>query len=44
MHGSLDKESVFVAAHKTPAIDYVSVHMWLKNLGLAQGTSARPGF
>lgn len=33
IHGSLDKEEVFIAAHKTPAIDYVTVHMWLKNWG-----------
>ena len=33
IHGSLDKEAVFIAAHKTPAIDYVTVHMWLKNWG-----------
>ncbi len=24
---------MFVAAHKTPAIDYVTVHVWLKNWG-----------
>jgi mannan endo-1,4-beta-mannosidase len=33
IHGSLDKENVFIAAHQTPAIDYVTVHMWLKNWG-----------
>jgi len=31
--GCLQKPEVFVAAHKTPAIDYVTVHMWLKNWG-----------
>jgi mannan endo-1,4-beta-mannosidase len=31
--GCLEKPEVFVAAHKTPAIDYVTVHMWLKNWG-----------
>jgi mannan endo-1,4-beta-mannosidase len=31
IHGSLDREEVFIASHKTPAIDYVTVHMWLKN-------------
>jgi len=31
--GCLEKPGVFVAAHKTPAIDYVTVHMWLKNWG-----------
>lgn len=33
IHGSLKKPDVFIAAHKTPAIDYVTVHMWLKNWG-----------
>jgi mannan endo-1,4-beta-mannosidase len=33
IHGSLDQEANFIAAHKTPAIDYVTVHMWLKNWG-----------
>jgi mannan endo-1,4-beta-mannosidase len=33
IHGSLDQEENFIAAHKTPAIDYVTVHMWLKNWG-----------
>jgi mannan endo-1,4-beta-mannosidase len=29
--GCLQKPEVFIDAHKTPAIDYVTVHMWLKN-------------
>jgi mannan endo-1,4-beta-mannosidase len=29
--GCLKNPGVFIAAHKTPAIDYVTVHMWLKN-------------
>ena len=33
MWGSLQKPEVFIASHKTPAIDYVTVHMWLKNWG-----------
>jgi mannan endo-1,4-beta-mannosidase len=33
LHGSLDQEEIFIAAHKTSAIDYVTVHMWLKNWG-----------
>ncbi|HMP81830.1 MAG TPA: mannanase [Verrucomicrobiota bacterium] len=33
IHGSLKKPEVFIASHKTPAIDYVTVHMWLKNWG-----------
>ncbi len=33
IQGSLKKPEVFIAAHQTPAIDYVTVHMWLKNWG-----------
>ena len=33
IHGCLDKTDVFVQSHQTPAIDYVTVHMWLKNWG-----------
>jgi mannan endo-1,4-beta-mannosidase len=29
--GCLQKPDVFIAAHKTPAIDYVTVHVWPKN-------------
>jgi mannan endo-1,4-beta-mannosidase len=29
--GSLQKSEYFIAAHQTAAIDYVTVHMWLKN-------------
>ena len=29
--GSLQKPEVFIKAHQTPAVDYVTVHMWLKN-------------
>lgn len=31
--GCLKSPEVFVQAHETPAIDYVTVHMWLKNWG-----------
>ncbi len=31
--GCLNKPEVFVAAHQTAAIDYVTVHIWLKNWG-----------
>lgn len=31
--GCLQNDDIFVASHKSPAIDYVSVHMWLKNWG-----------
>jgi mannan endo-1,4-beta-mannosidase len=33
IHGCLDKTDDFVTSHKSPAIDYVTVHMWLKNWG-----------
>lgn len=33
LQGSLKKPEVFIAAHQTPAVDYVTVHMWLKNWG-----------
>lgn len=31
--GCLKKPEVFIKAHASPAIDYVTVHMWLKNWG-----------
>lgn len=31
--GCLQKPETFIAAHKTPAIDYVTVHIWAKNWG-----------
>lgn len=33
IHGCLESPDAFIASHKTPAIDYVTVHMWLKNWG-----------
>ncbi|MGC3956741.1 MAG: mannanase [Verrucomicrobiota bacterium] len=33
IQGFIKKPEVFIAAHQTPAIDYVTVHMWLKNWG-----------
>jgi mannan endo-1,4-beta-mannosidase len=30
-HGCLDNPDVYVQAHQSPAIDYVTVHTWLKN-------------
>lgn len=33
IQGSIKKSEVFIAAHQTPVIDYVTVHMWLKNWG-----------
>jgi mannan endo-1,4-beta-mannosidase len=31
--GVFQKSDAFIAAHKTPAIDYVTVHVWPKNWG-----------
>jgi len=31
--GSLQREDAFVRIHESPAVDYVTVHMWLKNWG-----------
>jgi mannan endo-1,4-beta-mannosidase len=42
--GSLQKPEVFIAAHKTPAIDYVTVHMWLKNWGWLKIPELSPDF
>jgi mannan endo-1,4-beta-mannosidase len=33
IHGCLDSDDDFVECHKSPAVDYVTVHMWLKNWG-----------
>ncbi len=40
----MKKPEVFVAAHKTPAIDYVTVHMWLKNWGWLKDPALGPDF
>jgi mannan endo-1,4-beta-mannosidase len=42
--GCLQKPEVFIAAHKTPAIDYVTVHMWLKNWGWLKTPTLSPAF
>jgi mannan endo-1,4-beta-mannosidase len=42
--GSLQKPEVFIAAHRTPAIDYVTVHMWLKNWGWLKTPELSPEF
>ena len=42
--GCLEKPEVFIAAHKTPAIDYVTVHMWLKNWGWLKEPMLGPDF
>jgi mannan endo-1,4-beta-mannosidase len=42
--GSLKKPDVFIAAHQTPAIDYVTVHMWLKNWGWLKDPQLSPEF
>jgi mannan endo-1,4-beta-mannosidase len=42
--GCLQKPEIFIAAHKTPAIDYVTVHMWLKNWGWLKTPELSPEF
>jgi mannan endo-1,4-beta-mannosidase len=42
--GCLQKPEVFIAAHQTPAIDYVTVHMWLKNWGWLPTVELSPAF
>jgi mannan endo-1,4-beta-mannosidase len=42
--GCLRKPEVFIAAHKTSAIDYVTVHMWLKNWGWLKTPELSPEF
>jgi len=42
--GCLQKPDVFVKAHQTPAIDYVTVHMWLKNWGWLKDPQLGPDF
>jgi mannan endo-1,4-beta-mannosidase len=42
--GCLQRPEVFIAAHKTPAIDYVTVHMWLKNWGWLKTPTLSPAF
>jgi mannan endo-1,4-beta-mannosidase len=44
IQGSLKKPEVFIAAHKTPAIDDVTVHMWLKNWGWLKDPALGPDF
>jgi mannan endo-1,4-beta-mannosidase len=44
IHGSLDQPEVFVKAHQTPAIDYVTVHMWLKNWSWIKDPQLGPEF
>jgi mannan endo-1,4-beta-mannosidase len=42
--GCLKKPEVFIAAHQTPAIDYVTVHMWLKNWSWLTDPALGPDF
>jgi mannan endo-1,4-beta-mannosidase len=42
--GSLRKPENFIQAHETPAIDYVTVHMWLKNWGWLRDPHLSPGY
>lgn len=44
IQGSIKKPEVFIAAHKTSAIDYVTVHMWLKNWGWLKDPVLGPEF
>jgi mannan endo-1,4-beta-mannosidase len=40
----LDQPDVFVKEHETPAIDYVTVHMWLKNWGWLKDPQLGPDY
>jgi mannan endo-1,4-beta-mannosidase len=40
----LKKPEVFIQAHQTPAIDYVTVHMWLKNWGWLKDPQIGPDY
>ena len=42
--GSLQKPEVFIEAHQTPAVDYVTVHMWLKNWSWLTNIELGPEF
>lgn len=42
--GVFQKPDAFVAAHKTPAIDYVTVHVWPKNWGWLKTPVLSPEF
>jgi mannan endo-1,4-beta-mannosidase len=42
--GCLKKPAVFLKVHETPAIDYVTVHMWLKNWGWLRDPQLGPDF
>lgn len=42
--GCLQKPEVFIAAHKTTAIDYLTVHVWAKNWGWLTDPQLGPEF
>jgi mannan endo-1,4-beta-mannosidase len=42
--GCLTRPEIFLAAHQTDAIDYVTVHMWLKNWGWLKTVQISPEF
>jgi mannan endo-1,4-beta-mannosidase len=44
IQGSLQKPRVFIKVHETPAIDYVTVHMWLKNWGWLKDPCLSPEY
>ncbi len=44
MWGCFQKPDVFIKAHQSPAIDYVTVHVWLKNWGWLEQIQLGPAF
>lgn len=42
--GCLEDDDIFVKAHESPAIDYVTVHMWLKNWGWLADPALTPEY
>jgi mannan endo-1,4-beta-mannosidase len=42
--GCLQRPELFVRVHETPAIDYVTVHMWLKNWGWLKDPQLGPDY
>jgi mannan endo-1,4-beta-mannosidase len=42
--GCLKKPEVFLQVHETPAVDYVTVHLWLKNWGWLRDPQLSPAY
>jgi mannan endo-1,4-beta-mannosidase len=42
--GCLEDDDIFVKSHSSPAIDYVNVHMWLKNWGWLKAPMLSPQY